>query len=225
MAQFFDRFPRVAYNLSEGNYPQFEMPVNIMVRLRVLTEKLDKIIHYYDYSVKEGQTPEIVAEKYYGTPEAHWLILMANNITDPLNDWVKHYDAFGKYIIDKYGSLAAAKSGIHHYEKIYKTVDNYTGTTNTYTVEIGQDEYDTLPVAEGSPIVYNVGNYTVDYYEPYRNSVTNYDWELAENEKRRDIKLIKKEYFPLIKLEFDNMMQAAQQQQLKSSLNFYRTVS
>jgi hypothetical protein len=221
MARFFDKFPNIAYSVNgEGIY---DMPVNVMIRVRVMTEKLGTVFNYYDYSVKEGQTPEVVAEQYYGDAELHWLVLMTNNITDPLNDWVMHYDAFGKYIVNKYGSLAAAKTAIHHYERLEKTVDNFTGLETIKAYEISQDEYDSLPVEAGSPVVYTVGNYTVDYYDAYRNAVTCYDWELAVNEKRRNIKLIRKEYLPVIKLELDNIMNAANMENIKN--NFFRTVS
>lgn len=222
MSKFFDKFPNVTYSVNgDGVY---DMPVDITVRMRVMVEKLDSVFNYYDYAVREGQTPEVIAEQYYGDAELHWLVLMTNNITDPFNDWIKHYDAFNKYIINKYGSLANAKTTIHHYEKIYKTVDNFSGLETLKIIEVSQDDYNALPASIGSPEVYTVGNYTVDYYDAYRNAVSNYDWEFAENEKKRNIKLIRKEYLPRIKQEFDNILNAANMQAMKKS-NFLRTVS
>jgi len=135
---------------------------------------------------------------------------MTNNRTDPQFDWVLHYDAFKKYIVAKYGSFEIAQSTIHHYEKIYKTVDNTTQEISYTTLEIQQDEYDDLPVEEGSPIVYTVGTSTVDVFEAYRNAVSNYDWELDQNEQKRQIKLIKSEYYTPIKKELSGLLDKEQ---------------
>ena len=139
MAEYFGKFPQIPYAISKSDQStiNFALVTDIMVRVRVLTEKLNQIFHYYEYTIKEDETPEILANKIYGDPETHWLIMMTNNITDPQFDWPLSYDVFNQYLINKYGSIPNAQTTIHHYEKIYKTVDTYTRieTDNIFQIE------------------------------------------------------------------------------------------
>lgn len=206
MAKYFDQFPTTPYRIDRYNSPLvYGLPTNIMFRMRVFVEKLDQVFHYYEYTVRDGETPEILAEKLYKNPEAHWLILMTNNITDPVFDWVMDYDTFNKYIIGKYGSIATAQATTHHYEKIIQTRDSDSDTLSNVTIQITQSEYSNLsPTATST--TYTVGDYTVDLYSDFRNSVSCYDWEWEENEKRRVIKIIKRDYYPLIMAEFERIV-------------------
>ena len=40
---------------------------------------------YYD--VKDGETPEMIAYKYYDDVELHWTIFLVNNIVDYYEDY------------------------------------------------------------------------------------------------------------------------------------------
>lgn len=214
MANYFDKFPLVIYdiNRSDGRTSQYDLPVNIFVRLKVLTEKLDQVFSYYDYIIKEGETPEILAEKYYGTPEAHWLILMTNNIVDPLYGWPLGYDAYNNYITNKYGSAATASTTVHHYEIIKILEDTNINEIVTHKYEISANAYSstysTLPVSKGAPTVVSINGQNVNVYE-YKNIVYADTYEEELNESKRQIKLIRKEYFNNIKIEFENIMRIA----------------
>ena len=209
MSKYFDLFPKTIYRINKNDNPLiYGLPVNILFRVRMLVQNLDHAFHYYEYTVKDGETPEILAEKVYNNPEAHWLILMTNDIIDPQFDWVMGYDAFNKYIIDKYGSIETAQTTYHHYEKILQSRDSYSDTTTNTVVQITYSEYANLAVS-GTATTYTVGNYTVDLYSEYRNAVTNYDWEFEENEKRRQIKIIKRQYYPSIIAEFNSITNSA----------------
>jgi hypothetical protein len=230
VAEYFDKFPKTTYNINYNSErtQNFNMPVNILVRVGVLINKLDQVFHYYDYDIKEGETPEIIADKFYGNPEAHWLILLTNNILDPQYGWVLHYDSFGKYITSKYGSLANAKTGIHNYELVRKTQDVETELITYNTHKITSREYDAL-VTGGTPVVepnnyttYTVGGKVVRIFPKYLKTVYNYDWEVEENEKRRNIKLIKREYYNQIVLELDAIMSDASPSRKKFGIRSLR---
>ena len=230
MAQYFDKFPKTPYNInynSDGTN-SYDMPVNIMVRVGVLVNTLDKVFHYYDYVVKDGETPEILADKFYGDSEAHWLILLTNNIVDPQYDWVLHYDAFNKHIVDKYGSIATAKTTTHHWELIRKITDVATDLTTYNRSQITELEYNAL-VTAGTPVVEQfgytaktVGSNVVRIFPEYVTTIDSYDWEVSQNEARRNIKLIKRDYYDRIKNEFDNIMLDASPSRKKSGIRSLR---
>lgn len=214
MAKYFDQFPLVSYNInrSDTRANQYDQAVNIFVRFRILTEKLNQVFHYYEYTIKESDTPEILAEKVYGDAEAHWVILMTNNIVDPLYGWPMGYDAFNNYIINKYGSPQIAATTVHHYEVITILEDTTGGETITKKQEITsnaysspQSTYSTLPIAPGAPTVVTINGQNVNVYE-YKNIVYCDTYEEELNESKRQIKLIKPDYYPLIKNELANML-------------------
>lgn len=212
MANYFDKFPLVIYdiNKSANRTPQYDLPVNIFVRLRVLTEKLNEVFHYYEYTIKEGETPEILAENLYGNPEAHWIVMMTNNIVDPLYDWPMGYDAYNKYIVNKYGSAATAATTVHHYEMIQILEDTSINQTITNKFFLSADAYtaSTLPTEKGAPTVISINGQNVNVYE-YKNIVYCDTYEDDLNESKRQIKLIKPEYYTNIKTEFENIMRLA----------------
>ena len=52
------------------------------------------------------------ADKLYGDPELHWVIMIVNNITDRYHQWPMNYSQFLQYINDKYDDV----DGTHHFE-------------------------------------------------------------------------------------------------------------
>lgn len=292
MSNFFDKFPKIGYSIGfdDSKVRTYDLATNIMVRVRVLVENLDKVFHYYEYTVKEGDKPEILAEKIYGDPEAHWLILVSNNRVDPFYDWPMDYEAFNSYIINKYGSIENAQTTYHHHNIVYKTYNANTFIESIKTVEIvsnpvsnlivnnagrgytsngflsfptdygsganvsyvvnsngsivslsiisggdyigdpnvsvsgantsqadiqsfvaTQNTWVELPTDQGGYSSQMVGLYIINTYDPYRESVTNYDWEFEQNENKRKIKLIRPDYYGRIRSEFLAIMDGANQ--------------
>ena len=56
-----------------------------MTRL-VLRKTKENILDFDYYDVKDGETPEMIAHKYYDDVELHWTILVANDIVDYYED-------------------------------------------------------------------------------------------------------------------------------------------
>lgn len=212
MGTYLDYFPKTLYKLTNDKYPNYDTVTDITFRLAIIKEVLANFSAYYTYTIKDGETPEILADRFYGNPQAHWIILYANNIYDPQYDWPLGYDAFNKYIIDKYGSIENAQTTWHHYEKVIvreNMKDNVTTTTrfiiNESALTSTDLPYDTYQSLETGYSVTNiVGGKTV-IETVSNNRVSNYDWEAEKNDNRRFIKVIKKQYYPQIIKEFDTL--------------------
>ena len=211
MAEFFDQFPKVRYNLdpSSDRLKEYDFPLNIFVRFGFLSESFDSSFFYYEYVIKDTDKPEILAEKIYNDPEAHWIILLANKMIDPLYDWPLTDTNFQKFIIKKYGSIATAKTDIQRYEKVIKTLDNVSGLETIRTYEITQSEYNTLPSSDPTGIQKTLPNGEIVTVYEYRNILYAYDYEFDLNEKKRNIKIIKADFYPQIKAEFDQILSVA----------------
>ena len=54
----------------------------------------------------------MLAEKFYGDPNYHWVIMLANQRYDYRNDWLLDTDTLERYVTAKYND----PWGIHHYE-------------------------------------------------------------------------------------------------------------
>lgn len=65
------------------------------------------------YYLDDGETPEDLSNRVYGTPNYHWTILLVNNITNPYEEWPKSQQALVEYAERKYG--ANNLTALHHY--------------------------------------------------------------------------------------------------------------
>ena len=250
MADFFDLFPLQKYSLSDKKYPDYQSITNILFRTALIKDVLTSTSSYIQYVVRDGDTPEILASKVYGNPEAHWVILYANDIVDPQFDWPLNTLDFNKYVADKYRSMAEADVGsplqdyqviswtqdttnpnsVHHYEKVVKQENKEAKTTSEFRYQIDgtkltdnnlsvpYDRYDSLAFEQDvTPRNIQFGNQTV-IQTIFNNFVTYYDYELDKNELKRNIRIIKKEYYPQIVRELELLTGA-------NKLSFIRNIA
>ena len=174
-----------------------------MTRAKVLDSIKTNSMIYYTYLVKDGETPEIIAAKYYDNPNRHWIILLANDIIDPQYDWVMSYDVFNNYIIKKYDSIASAKTTISHYTKTITKTDSVTGVQTQTVYVIDQGTYNNLPDSEYQTIGLSSGG-AVSIVTT-RQVIFAYDDEEAKNEAKRTIKIIDKRYAQQIEKELTDL--------------------
>jgi hypothetical protein len=134
MPRYFNYFPKLIYTSNGVS----NIVTDLMTRPALIQDILNNSSLYYEYDIQEGDTPEMIASKYYGDPELHWIILITNQITDPFYDWPMTYQQFSTFIADKYGSQANASITIHHYEKIITSTDGLSGitTSNTFVIPV-----------------------------------------------------------------------------------------
>jgi hypothetical protein len=100
---YFDKFPKILYEYYIKNKSQFRVVTDITRNLRVLQEVLNNVTLYDEYDMQDGETPEIVADKFYGSSEYHWVVMLVNQRYDYIDDFVLPTFEFEKYIDTKYG--------------------------------------------------------------------------------------------------------------------------
>ena len=208
MPSFYNSFPKLVYDIDGSKSGSYDVVTNIFVRLGILKSVQEMTSSYYPYLIQEGDTPEMVADKYYGDPTYHWIVLMMNNIVDPFYDWPLDYTDFASYINNKYGSLAAAQVLIVRYEKQIARLDSSSGVTTTSKMVIDAITYTAMATTAFN--TYNLSNNTTVSETITKNTVTAWTDELAKNEAKRSIKLLKKEYLGIIKGNFDTIIGGVQ---------------
>jgi hypothetical protein len=204
MGKFLDTHPLIVYDIFGTRDGSYQVATNVFVRAKILDTVKATTASYYDYNVQDGDTPEMLADKYYGDPELHWVILYMNDIVDPFYDWPLDYNKFIKYVQNKYGSIATAQTQVHHYEKIIERYDSSSQVTTTSTVIIDLEAYNSLPDTQNN--TFNLVNGTTVTETITRKVVYAWDYELSENEKKRTIKVLRKDYIGAIKNQFKQLM-------------------
>ena len=107
---FDDNFPVIRYD-SVGDY-KFKDVTNLLRRVALRAKVKTSTLLYDTYDVKNGDTPESLADKLYGDSELHWIIMLINDITDRYHQWPMSEAQFSQYLKDKYSNPDA----VHHYE-------------------------------------------------------------------------------------------------------------
>ena len=96
---YFKDFPQFLYDFNYGNGVTKTTVVRDITRnVRFRTEILQNVTIYEEYDVIDGETPEIIAEKFYGSPEYHWVVMLANQKYDWTSDWPLREDILQKHI-------------------------------------------------------------------------------------------------------------------------------
>ena len=174
MSNYFSSIPNVQYDINGTEPNNYRTVTNIMKRARFKTSSIEDISDYYPYSILEGERPDIVSFKKYGTVAYTYLILLLNDIIDPIFDWPLHSRQFENYIIEKYGSISTAQTTNKYYYQIVRSEVARTGTSERVPevkIIVDLTTYNTLDAS-------------------VRSSQTVYDWEDELNDNKRDIKLI-----------------------------------
>jgi len=104
----FKNFPHIAYVLPDGNKKVLK---DIMIRIYYKSGFDNEKSLYNFYNVEDGERPEDVAFKVYGSQDYHWVILLFNEILDPYYDWYMSQSDLLKYTKSKYTNIYGTK---HH---------------------------------------------------------------------------------------------------------------
>jgi len=134
----FSYYPKISYPASADSLgvPQdFRTCSNLMLLARFRQVLRKNTLFFYPYTIHDEDRPDIIAHKYYGSPNYAWVVLYANDMIDPLYDWPLPYPDFISYLKAKYGSIEYTHSNVKEY-------------LNANGFEVDYDTWLTIPVAE-----------------------------------------------------------------------------
>lgn len=205
--QYFNTLPKIVYRTAQGTSVIY---TNLMARASIIPSVFKNPLVYYKYDLQEGDTPEIVAYKYYGDSYRYWIVLFSNQIMDPQWEWPLSYLAFNSYINDKYGyneslgtwSVLDPYSTPYEWQKIITQYDTTTQTTTVNTIGIDENTYNNITESINSYVL-PTGQVSVSIA---KNVLSYYDWELQKNESKRTINLLNENYVNELEKQFKNIM-------------------
>lgn len=190
MSRYFRYFPRITY---DG-----KVATNITRRVRVQERLLSDPYLFLPYTIKNDESPEELAYLYYGDAAMSWLILLANDILDPYEQWPMSQDKFYQYLIDKYAEQAGTTGyAVVAWTQNQSITDNVVYYEDATGTQISPSTY-TLSQTLDPEFV--TGNWT---------PVRVYEYEDLANEAKRNIRVVDKRYIPQIESELRNIMNGA----------------
>jgi len=197
MSKYFNYFPKTVYSLDNTN--NVDVVTSIVTRFAFESSFRNNTAVYYEYNIQDSDTPEIIANKFYGDSEKHWVVLMLNDIVDPQFDWPLDQRTIISYMNEKYSANASvgqsgvswAQANIHSYYKVETRTTNSTNTELQTKLQIDANTYanvatstSNLTLEDGNSITIVISKETKSYY----------DYEVELNETKRTIKLLKPEF-------------------------------
>jgi len=174
MPKYFSYYPKILYDVEGNGNPK--VITNLLRRVKIKNGLKESASLFDEVEVQNGETPEILADNFYGDQKYYWIILLFNNIKDRFYDWPLDNVQFENYINDKYTNPNA----VHHYE-----ITQESGPTSS------SDDSHKIQVNSTTPGA---------------TAVTNYEYEERLQLKKRLIRVLRPQFLSLFMIEFTSLI-------------------
>jgi len=174
MPKYFSYYPKILYDVEGNGNPK--VITNLLRRVKIKNGLKESASLFDEVEVQNGETPEILADNFYGDQKYYWIILLFNNIKDRFYDWPLDNVQFESYVNDKYTNPNA----VHHYE-----ITQESGPTSS------NDDSHKIQVNSTTPGA---------------TAVTNYEYEERLQLKKRLIRVLRPQFLSLFMVEFTSLI-------------------
>ena len=182
-SHYFSNLPNIQYrNPLSSSYDSenYVTAKNLFIRTKIRDDVLPDISFLRSYTIEDSERPMDVAEKIYGDPMYDWVVMITSNIINVRTDWPLSSKSLYEYCADKYGGDLNAT-------RFYETreIKDKQGrlvmpggkkVDKTFTIPHPDNHNITL---SGDDLVLGISNFLA---------------ETRENEKKRNIRLMRREY-------------------------------
>jgi len=204
---YFREIPNLEYQspfsnrLSSSSYVTAK---NLFRRMKIRDDLQNIFTIFNKFQVAQGARPDTVAEELYGKASLDWVVILSAGIVNLRNDWPLSDKDLYNYVEEVYG---LDRNNIHHHEtkEIKDANDNLilpsgkvvdSDFTISYIEIIGYDE-------NGDPIYSNPITPTSSNTVV---GVSNYEYEIIKNNKKRTIYVLRREYLQQFLTDMRNEM-------------------
>lgn len=196
---YFKYVPNIEYDVKPIQYPfsesEFVVAKNFFKRYQINPDIFNYAVYFNKYSIKDNERPETIANDFYEDPFLDWVIILTNNIINPIFDWPMSEYQLQKQLElnydDPYGEIA------------YYETQEYYNSEGTLILEGGLKVDETF---YNSPFeYYDAGVVNTTSGSIVSQPVTIYEMESAINEEKRQIFILKAEYLQEIIDEFKKL--------------------
>jgi hypothetical protein len=177
---YFRELPNLEYQsfLPDSKSSDQYLTVKNLFRRVKLRDDLQNVFTVFDkYQIVDGARPETVAEELYGSAQYDWVVIVSAGITRIRDEWPLSSKDIYDYSYEKYGNDL---NDIHHYEttEVKDSQDRLILPAGKVVDANFTIPNPSLPTATLNPVV----------------GVSNYEYEVAKNEEKRTIYVLKPIY-------------------------------
>ena len=180
---FFSIVPDIQYDEKPISYPfsesDFVTAKNFFRRYKVNENVFQYATFFKKYTIRDGERPETVAEKIYGNQFYDWVIMLTNNMVNAQYDWPRSNYEMYKIVEEEFDD---PYSEISHYE-IKETIGHYQAG-----LRVDKTFYD------GTHKLNIDGSVQIKNGNEIASPITVAEYYQDENEKKREIYLLKPRY-------------------------------
>ena len=215
--KYFQQLPIIKMPDYNGNFVNV---TNIMDRTEIVPSLLNNALLFYSYDIKGGDTPDIIAQKYYNDSYRYWITLYGSQILDPIGDWPMDPNLFNDYLVDKYKSATAnslniavanvtssqvltyTQNTVYQYVESVTTTDSTSLESNTTIYFIDQNAYANVTKGTQTAILPSGASVTV-VTNAYPQNI--FDYEVQVNEAKRSINLVNVNYAGVLEKQLSSL--------------------
>ena len=152
--------------------------VKNLFRRTKLRDDLQNVFTIFDkYQIEQGERPDTIADKLYGNPGLDWVVMMTANIINVRDQWPLSDSELYNYVDEKYGTDL-------YNVRFYETTE-VKDSSGRLILPKGQIVDSDFTIPNPNEPLSNLNPVT---------SVSNYDYEIRENEEKRQIYVLKPAY-------------------------------
>jgi len=129
--KYFQMIPTISYDVDGSGVTK--VAVDVLRRVKARADILTDGAVFYNYQMQAGDNAEIIADKYYGSPHYHWVVLLMNNIIDHTYDLALSDTNFENFLNAEYGSVVRSEGVTINLAS--SDIPSGTVTPNWYSVE------------------------------------------------------------------------------------------
>ena len=111
----FRQYPDIFYTFTDKQkQTYYRVLKDITVNLKLRRDLTNEVSLYEYYDLRDWESPDIIAAKYYGNPKWHYLVMLANDTFDWRDDYPLTQNQLDAYVKEVYVN----PYGVHHYETV-----------------------------------------------------------------------------------------------------------
>ena len=200
---YFRELPNIFYqsqSKDRNSSTDYVLVKNIFRRTKLRDDLQNVVTIFNKYQIGEGERPDTIADYLYGDPGLDWVVMMTANIINIRDQWPLSDKDLYNYAESKYGTKL---NDVRFYETT-EVKDSSNRLILPKGKIVDQDfkiPNPSTPTADLNPVV----------------SVSNYNYEVRENDEKRQIFVLKSEYLGMFLEDMRNEMKYGRSSEYISS--------
>jgi len=181
---YFRELPNLQYQspfTSRVSSDSYVTVKNLFRRMKIRDDLQNVFTVFNKFTISDGERPDTVARDLYGKSTLDWVVLTTAGIINVRNEWPLSSKELYDFTVEKYGLIEI--NNVKHY--VTTEVKNSRGVIILPKGKVVDQNF-TIP----KPDISNNDDATLN---PVRG-VTYYEYEVEENEKKRNIFVLRVEY-------------------------------